>query len=71
MRRNRRKSMKAVDGRKDLRAKAARRGAETGAVRWVLCIGLGLAVRAGLVVYFGVFSLRRNAPGLERDGRDT
>jgi hypothetical protein len=33
----------------------ARGGAETGTVRWVLRISLGLAVLAGLVIYLSFF----------------
>ena len=33
----------------------ARGGAETGTVRWVLRISLGLTVLAGLVIYFAFF----------------
>ena len=43
--------------RKDLNAVEARQGVETGTVRWVLRISLGLAVLAGLVLYFGFFHL--------------
>jgi hypothetical protein len=36
----------------DLEAQDARQGTELGSVRWVLRISLGLAVLAGLVIYF-------------------
>jgi hypothetical protein len=36
----------------DLEAQDARQGKELGSVRWVLRISLGLAVLAGLVIYF-------------------
>jgi hypothetical protein len=48
--------MAAID-RKDLNATDARQGAELGSVRWVLRISLGLAVLAGLVIYFSFFRL--------------
>lgn len=44
------------DGR-NLDAQDARQGAETGTVRWVLRISLGLAVVAGLIIYFSFFRL--------------
>jgi hypothetical protein len=44
------------DGR-NLDAQDARQGAETGTVRWVLRISLGLAVVAGIVIYFSFFRL--------------
>ena len=40
------------DKHTDLNATDARGGAETGTVRWVLRISLGLAVLAGIVIYF-------------------
>jgi hypothetical protein len=46
-----------TDNRKELSAEAARQGAETGTVRWVLRISLGLAVLAGLILYFSFFRL--------------
>lgn len=46
-----------TDNRKDLSAQDARQGAETGSVRWVLRISLGLAVLAGVVIYFSFFRL--------------
>jgi hypothetical protein len=49
--------MMMTDDRKELSAQDARQGAETGTVRWVLRISLGLAVLAGLVIYFSFFSL--------------
>jgi hypothetical protein len=36
----------------DLSSQDARQGAELGSVRWVLRISLGLAVLAGVVLYF-------------------
>lgn len=36
----------------DLGADDARQGVELGSVRWVLRISLGLAVLAGVVIYF-------------------
>jgi hypothetical protein len=36
----------------DLDAQDARQGKELGSVRWVLRISLGLAVLAGVVLYF-------------------
>ena len=45
------------DGR-NLDAQDARQGAETGTVRWVLRISLGLAVVAGIIIiYFSFFRL--------------
>jgi hypothetical protein len=38
--------------RTDLNAEEARQGKELGSVRWVLHISLGLAVLAGLIIYF-------------------
>lgn len=45
------------DGRKDLDTEDARQGAETGTVRWVLHISLGLAIVAGIIIYFTFFRL--------------
>lgn len=45
------------DDRKDLSAKDARQGVETGTVRWVLHISLGLAILAGIILYFTFFRL--------------
>ena len=36
----------------DLDTQDARQGKELGSVRWVLRIGLGLAVLAGIIIYF-------------------
>lgn len=36
----------------DLGTEDARQGKELGSVRWVLRISLGLAVLAGLIIYF-------------------
>jgi hypothetical protein len=41
----------------DLSATEARGGVELGSVRWVLRISLGLAVLAGVVIYFSFFPL--------------
>ena len=49
--------MAMSDNRKDLSTVEARQGAETGTVRWVLRISLGLAVIAGLILYFSYFRL--------------
>ena len=49
--------MPATDDHKELSTEAARQGVETGTVRWVLRIGLGLAVLAGLILYFSFFRL--------------
>ena len=49
--------MAIAGNRKDLNTVEARQGVETGTVRWVLRISLGLAVIAGLVLYFGFFRL--------------
>ena len=46
-----------TNDRKDLNTVEARQGVETGTVRWVLRISLGLAVIAGLVLYFSFFRL--------------
>jgi hypothetical protein len=40
------------DGHTELDTEDARQGAETGTVRWVLYISLGLAVLAGIIIYF-------------------
>jgi hypothetical protein len=42
---------------KDLSTNQVRQGVELGSVRWVLRISLGLAVVAGLVIYFTFFKL--------------
>ena len=47
--------MATRDDGKNLDAQDARQGAETGTVRWVLRISLGLAVVAGLIIYFSFF----------------
>ena len=49
--------MATTDHRKELNTVEARQGVETGTVRWVLRISLGLAVLAGLILYFGYFRL--------------
>ena len=49
--------MATTDERKDLSAKDARQGVETGTVRWVLHISLGLAILAGIIIYFSFFRL--------------
>ena len=49
--------MATLDDHKELSAQDARQGAETGTVRWVLRISLGLAVLAGLILYFSFFHL--------------
>ncbi|HEY4275324.1 MAG TPA: hypothetical protein VGM68_07565 [Rhizomicrobium sp.] len=49
--------MAVTDERKDLSAQDARQGVETGTVRWVLRISLGLAVLAGIVIYFSFADL--------------
>ena len=46
-----------MDNHKELNTVEARQGVETGTVRWVLWISLGLAVVAGLVLYFSFFRL--------------
>ena len=46
-----------ADNRKELSTVEARQGGETGTVRWVLRVSLGLAVSAGLVLYFSYFRL--------------
>lgn len=48
--------MAAID-HKDIETNDARQGVELGSVRWVLRISLGLAVLAGLVIYFSFFRL--------------
>jgi hypothetical protein len=40
------------DDRRDLDTQEARQGKELGTVRWVLRISLGLAVLAGVIIYF-------------------
>ena len=42
---------------RELDTDEARQGVELGSVRWVLRISLGLAVLAGLVLYFSYFKL--------------
>jgi hypothetical protein len=49
--------MAMTDNHKDLDAVEARQGVETGTVRWVLRISLGLAVLAGIIIYFSFFRL--------------
>jgi len=49
--------MAVTDNRKELNTEEARQGVETGTVRWVLRISLGLAVLAGIVIYFSFFDL--------------
>ncbi len=49
--------MAVTDNRKDLSTEEARQGVETGTVRWVLRISLGLAVLAGVIIYFSFFDL--------------
>lgn len=49
--------MATRDDRKDLSTRDARQGVETGTVRWVLHISLGLAIVAGIIVYFSFFRL--------------
>ncbi len=45
--------MAAIDDRhRELEAQEARQGKELGSVRWVLRISLGLAVLAGVIIYF-------------------
>lgn len=46
-----------ADGRKERNAVEARQGAETGTVRWVLRISLGLTVIADPILYFTYFPL--------------
>ena len=45
------------DGHTEVDAEEARQGAETGTVRWVLHISLGLAVLAGIIIYVSFFRL--------------
>lgn len=45
------------DNHKDLNTRDARQGVETGTVRWVLHISLGLAILAGIIIYFSFFRL--------------
>jgi hypothetical protein len=40
------------DQRRDLETQEARQGKELGSVRWVLRVSLGLAVLAGIIIYF-------------------
>ena len=45
--------MATIDHRHtDIQTDEARQGVELGSVRWVLRISLGLAVLAGLIIYF-------------------
>jgi hypothetical protein len=45
--------MATIDDRhRDIETNEARQGVELGSVRWVLRISLGLAVVAGLIIYF-------------------
>jgi len=48
--------MAAID-QKHLTTTEARQGVALGSVRWVLGISLGLAVLAGLIIYFSFFKL--------------
>src|SRR5665213_492455 len=50
------------DGHTELDAEEARQGAETGTVRWVLLISLGLTVLAGIIFYFSFFRLYTQQP---------
>lgn len=45
------------DGHKELNTEEARQGVETGTVRWVLHISLGLVIVAGIIIYFIFFRL--------------
>jgi hypothetical protein len=45
------------DGHEELSTQEARQGVETGTVRWVLHISLGLAIVAGIIIYFAFFRL--------------
>lgn len=47
----------AATDHKELSTDQARQGVELGSVRWVLRISLGLAVLAGLILYFTFFKL--------------
>ena len=49
--------MTMAEQRKELNTTEARQGVETGTVRWVLRISLGLAILAGLIIYFSFFHL--------------
>ena len=49
--------MAMKDDRTELGTDEARQGAETGTVRWVLHISLGLAIIAGIIIYFSFFRL--------------
>ena len=40
------------DHQRDLDTQEARQGKELGTVRWVLRISLGLAILAGVIIYF-------------------
>jgi hypothetical protein len=44
-----------TDDHKELSATQARQGVETGTVRWVLHISLGLAILAGVILYLIFF----------------
>jgi hypothetical protein len=46
--------MATMDNGHEISTDNARQGVETGTVRWVLRISLGLAVLAGIVVYLSV-----------------
>ena len=54
MRRNRRQTWTVNDDdhHADLGTEDARSGKELGSVRWVLRVSLGLAVLAGVIIYF-------------------
>ncbi len=45
-------SIDPIDHHVDISAEEARGGKELGSVRWVLRVSLGLAVLAGVVIYF-------------------
>ena len=49
--------MATRDGHEELSTQDARQGVETGTVRWVLHISLGLAIVAGIIIYFSFFRL--------------
>ena len=49
--------MATIDHKSDLGTDEVRQGVELGSVRWVLRISLGLAVLAGLIIYFSFFKL--------------
>jgi hypothetical protein len=46
-----------TDNHKEISAQDAREGVETGTVRWVLYISLGLSVLAGVIIYLSFFGL--------------